>query len=247
MSDAPIIEAIGLSRRYRMGDETIAALDDVSFEIFAGEFVAITGRSGSGKTTLMNLLGCLDKPTDGVYRLDGIDVQDASDDQLSRIRNQHIGFIFQSFQLLPRVTALKNVELPLVYRGISRRRRRAMAKAVLARVGLADRLRHRPIELSGGQRQRVAIARALVGSPTLLLADEPTGNLDSATEREVMGLFDELHEMGNTIVLVTHEPSIAAQCPRAIRLADGRIVSDGPGDALQATTPGPGEGVHAPA
>lgn len=236
MDGQPIIEVVELNRSYVMGSETIAALDGVSFEIFAGEYLAIVGRSGSGKTTLMNLLGCMDQPTSGVYRLDGEDVQNLSDDALSRIRNQHIGFIFQSFQLLPRSTALQNVELPLVYRGVPRRRRRAMAAEALERVGLRDRLHHRPHQLSGGQRQRVAIARALVGSPTLLLADEPSGNLDSSTEREIMELFDELHQMGNTIVIVTHEPSIAALCPRAIRLADGRIVGDGPGREIAATT-----------
>jgi putative ABC transport system ATP-binding protein len=227
--DRPSIEVGQLCRSYRMGAETIAALDGVSFTVRKGEYLAIVGRSGSGKTTLMNLLGCMERPTGGTYRLEGDDVQGLGDDALSRIRNRHIGFVFQSFALLPRSTALANVELPLEYRGIPRRRRRMMATAALQRVGLGDRVRHRPYELSGGQRQRVAIARALVGEPTLLLADEPTGNLDSATEREIMALFEVLHEAGNTIILVTHEPSIAAQCPRAIRLADGRIVADGPG------------------
>jgi putative ABC transport system ATP-binding protein len=236
MDDHPIIEVVELCRSYTMGTETIAALDGVGFDIFAGEYVAIVGRSGSGKTTLMNLLGCMDQPTSGVYRLDGEDVHDLSDDALSRIRNRHIGFVFQSFQLLPRSTALHNVELPLVYRGVPRRRRRAMAVQALERVGLGDRQHHRPYQLSGGQRQRVAIARALVGTPTLLLADEPSGNLDSSTEREIMELFGELHDMGNTIVVVTHEPSIAAQCPRAIRLADGRVVADGPGREIAAST-----------
>jgi putative ABC transport system ATP-binding protein len=235
MTNASIIEAAALKRHYRMGGETIAALDGVSFEIARGEYVAIVGKSGSGKTTLMNLLGCLDQPTDGRYRLGGEDVQDLSDDALSRVRNQHIGFVFQSFQLLSRATALANVALPLVYRGVPRRERKSLAKAALARVGLGERMHHRPNELSGGQRQRVAIARALVGSPTLLLADEPTGNLDSATEHEIMGLFDELNASGNTIVLVTHEPSIAAQCPRAIRLEEGRVASDGPGSEIGAT------------
>jgi putative ABC transport system ATP-binding protein len=236
MDDHPIIEVVELCRSYTMGTETIAALDGVGFDIFAGEYVAIVGRSGSGKTTLMNLLGCMDQPTSGVYRLDGEDVHDLSDDALSRIRNRHIGFVFQSFQLLPRSTALHNVELPLVYRGVPRRRRRAMAVQALERVGLGDRQHHRPYQLSGGQRQRVAIARALVGTPTLLLADEPSGNLDSSTEREIMDLFRELHDMGHTIVVVTHEPSIAAQCPRAIRLADGRVVADGPGREIAAST-----------
>ena len=217
-----------------MGAETIAALDGVSFTVNAGEFVAIVGRSGSGKTTLMNLLGCMDKPTGGVYQLDGEDVGELSDDALSRVRNRHIGFVFQSFQLLPRASALRNVELPLLYRGVARRRRRARAEEALRQVGLADRMHHKPHELSGGQRQRVAIARALVGDPTLLLADEPTGNLDSATETEIMALFDELHDDGNTIVIVTHEPSIAARCPRAVRLADGRVVGDGDGREVAA-------------
>ena len=212
-----------------MGTQVVAALDGVSFAVERGEYLAIVGRSGSGKTTLMNILGCMERPTGGSYRLEGDDVQGLADDALSRIRNRHIGFVFQSFALLPRSTALANVELPLVYRGIGRARRRAMALAALDRVGLADRVRHRPFELSGGQRQRVAIARALVGEPTLLLADEPTGNLDSSTEQEIMALFAELHEAGNTIILVTHEPTIASQCPRAIRLADGRIIGDGPG------------------
>ena len=229
MSSDPIIEAVDLRRHYQMGGETIAALDGVSFRVREGEFVAIVGKSGSGKTTLMNLLGCLDQPTGGSYRLGGEDVAGLGDDALSRLRNRHIGFVFQSFQLLSRASALANVALPLVYRGVPRSQRKQLATQALERVGLGGRMKHRPNELSGGQRQRVAIARALVGSPSLLLADEPTGNLDSATERDIMALFDELHAGGNTIVLVTHEPSTAAQCPRAIRLADGQIVGDGPG------------------
>ncbi len=232
--DRTIIELVDVRRHYAMGGDTIAAVDGVSFAIRAGEYVAIVGRSGSGKTTLMNVIGCMERPSAGTYRLDGEDVQALGDDALSRIRNRHVGFVFQSFQLLPRATALQNVELPLVYRGIARRRRRAQALEALASVGLADRQRHKPHQLSGGQRQRVAIARALVGTPTLLLADEPSGNLDSATEREIMGLFAALHEAGHTIVLVTHEPSIAALCPRAIRLADGRVVADGPGPEIAA-------------
>ncbi len=212
-----------------MGAETIAALDGVTFRVDAGEYVAIMGPSGSGKSTLMNVLGCMDKPTAGTYRLDGRDVSALSDDALSEARNRHIGFVFQNFQLLSRASALRNVELPLLYRGVARRRRRRMAEEALERVGLHDRMKHQPHELSGGQRQRVAIARALVGSPTLLLADEPSGNLDSSTEREIMALFDELHAAGHTIVVVTHEPSIAARCPRAVRLADGRVVADGDG------------------
>jgi len=229
-----ILEVVDLCRHYRMGGDTIAALDRVTFRIDAGEYVAIVGRSGSGKTTLMNLLGCMDRPTGGVIRIDGNDVQSLGDDALSGIRNRHIGFVFQSFQLLPRATALQNVELPLVYRGMARAKRRREALGALERVGLADRSKHRPYELSGGQRQRVAIARALVGTPTLLLADEPTGNLDTTTEREIMALFDELHGKGHTIVVVTHEPSVAAVCPRAIRLAEGRVVADGPGREVAA-------------
>ncbi|MBL4684705.1 MAG: ABC transporter ATP-binding protein [Nannocystaceae bacterium] len=223
-----MIELNALRRSYRMGSETIDALAGVTFSVKAGEYVVIVGRSGSGKSTLMNLLGCMDTATSGTYHLDGQDVGTLSDDELSRARNVHIGFVFQNFQLLPRATALRNVELPLVYRGIRRRKRREMAQEALARVGLQDRMRHRPAELSGGQRQRVAIARALVTSPSLLLADEPSGNLDSATEAEIMRLLDTLHEAGNTIILVTHEPSIAARCPRVIRIADGRVVHDGP-------------------
>lgn len=228
--DAPeIIEVEDLHRHYRMGGATIAALDGVDFRIQRGEYVAIIGKSGSGKTTLMNLLGCLDQPTRGSYRLDGREVAGLDDDELSKLRNQHIGFVFQSFQLLPRATALANVALPLVYRGVPRRQRRERAAAALERVGLADRMGHRPNELSGGQRQRVAVARALVGDPTLLLADEPTGNLDSATERDIMMLFAELHAAGNTIIIVTHEPTIASQCARAIRLHEGKVAGDGAG------------------
>lgn len=234
MSVSPIIEVVELGRHYVMGGQTIAALDGVSFEIGAGEWVAIVGRSGSGKSTLMSVLGCMDRPTSGQYRLDGRNVAELSDDDLSSVRNQHIGFVFQSFQLLPRVSALRNVELPLVYRGVARSRRRSMAAEALARVGLHDRMLHRPTELSGGQRQRVAIARALVGSPTVLLADEPSGNLDSTTETEIMALFEALHDEGHTIVLVTHEPTVAARCPRAIRLADGRVVDDGAGRQIAA-------------
>jgi putative ABC transport system ATP-binding protein len=182
----------------------------------------------------MNLVGCLDTPTSGTYRLNGADVQGLADDQLADLRNREIGFIFQTFQLLPRASALANVELPLVYRGIPKRQRRAQAEAAMAAVGLANRMHHRPNELSGGQRQRVAIARALVGEPSLLLADEPTGNLDSATGEEIIRLFDELHRRGHTIMLVTHEPKLAARCPRAIRLSDGRVVGDGPGNEIAA-------------
>lgn len=225
----PIIAAVDLRRDYKMGTETISALAGVSFDVQEGEYLAIVGKSGSGKSTLMSVLGCLDAPTAGVYRLGGEDVRGLGDDALSALRNRHIGFVFQSFQLLPRSTALKNVALPLVYRGMPRAQRHQLATSALERVGLGKRLHHRPTQLSGGERQRVAIARALAGSPSLLLADEPSGNLDSGTEREIMALFDELHAAGNTIVIVTHEPSIAARCPRAIRLADGKIVADAPG------------------
>jgi putative ABC transport system ATP-binding protein len=231
-----------LHRHYVVGGETVRALDGVSFTIGRGEWVAIVGQSGSGKSTLMNLLGCLDTPSAGVYRLNGSDVEGLADDQLADLRNREIGFVFQTFQLLPRASALQNVELPLVYRGVSRRERRARAEAALQAVGLGNRMTHRPNELSGGQRQRVAIARALVGEPSILLADEPTGNLDSATGEEIIRLFSELHQRGHTILLVTHEPRLAARCPRAIRLSDGRVVGDGPGAEI--ATLGAARAVH---
>ncbi|GMU59260.1 MAG: macrolide ABC transporter ATP-binding protein [Myxococcaceae bacterium] len=225
----PLIVVESLHRHYTVGGEVVRALDGVSFGITRGEWVAIVGQSGSGKSTLMNVLGCLDTPTSGTYRLNGADVQGLTDDQLASLRNKEIGFVFQTFQLLPRTTALGNVMLPLVYRGVPKRQRRAMAEEALAAVGLTNRLNHRPNELSGGQRQRVAIARALVGQPSMLLADEPTGNLDSATGEEIIRLFSELHHRGHTILLVTHEPKLAARCPRAIRLMDGHVVADGAG------------------
>jgi putative ABC transport system ATP-binding protein len=226
---APLIELADLSRTYQMGDERIAALDSISFSIAEGELVAIIGTSGSGKSTLLNILGCLDRPTAGAYRLSGRDVQDLSDDELSAARSEQIGFVFQSFQLLSRAPAWKNVALPLVYQGVPARRRKQLAEEALGRVGLAGRMKHLPNQLSGGQRQRVAIARALVTGPSLLLADEPTGNLDSTTGAEILALFDQLHSDGNTILLVTHEPAIASRCPRAIRLHDGVVLADGPG------------------
>ena len=229
-----LLELARVSRLYQMGSETIHALREVSFVVSAGEYVGIVGSSGSGKSTLPNILGCLDTPSAGTYRLRGRDVRGLSDDALSDLRNREIGFVFQTFQLLARTTALENVELPLVYRGVRAAERRRRARDALGRVGLSRRMRHRPNELSGGQRQRVAIARALVTEPTILLADEPTGNLDSTTGREILDLFNELHAGGNTLILVTHEPSIAAQCPRAIRMSDGQVVNDGPGHLVVA-------------
>jgi putative ABC transport system ATP-binding protein len=215
-----------ISRRYPMGAETVHALREVSLEIQRGEYVAIMGPSGSGKSTLMNLVGCLDTPTAGTYELNGAHVSEMNDNQLAEIRNREIGFIFQTFNLLPRSDALRNVELPLVYAGVGKRERREIALGVLASVGLADRIHHRPNELSGGQRQRVAVARALVNKPSLLLADEPTGNLDSKTGVEIMALFEKLSQRGNTLILVTHEEDIARHARRIIRIRDGLIASD---------------------
>ena len=224
-----LIDVRDVTRVFHVGGEEVRALRGVSFGIGRGEWVAIIGQSGSGKSTLMNVLGCLDTPSSGSYLLNGKDVSRMVDDELAVVRNEEIGFIFQTFQLLPRETALANVELPLVYRGLPARERRERARAALEKVGLGNRMHHKPNELSGGQRQRVAIARALVAEPSMLLADEPTGNLDSATGEEIVRLFEELHRAGNTLVLVTHEPKLAARCPRAIRLSDGEIVADGPG------------------
>jgi len=211
-----------------MGTETVHALREVSLEIHRGEYVAIMGPSGSGKSTLMNLVGCLDTPTGGTYELNGNQVSEMNDNQLAEIRNREIGFIFQTFNLLPRSDALRNVELPLVYAGIGKRERREIALHALTSVGLADRVHHKPNELSGGQRQRVAVARALVNKPSILLADEPTGNLDSKTGTEIMALFEELSSRGNTIIVVTHEEEIARQARRIIRIRDGLIASDEP-------------------
>jgi putative ABC transport system ATP-binding protein len=226
MSGDPIIRLTGITREYLMGGEQIRALAGIDLEIGRNEYVAIMGPSGSGKSTMMNVLGCLDTPSAGRYWLNGHEVSQMADDDLARIRNREIGFVFQTFNLLPRASALANVELPLVYAGTGSRERRARAEEALARVGLADRVHHRPNELSGGQRQRVAIARALVNRPSILLADEPTGNLDSATSVEIMRVFGELHAEGQTVVLVTHEPDIAEHAHRVVVLRDGRIDTD---------------------
>jgi putative ABC transport system ATP-binding protein len=222
----PLLRLEGIARRYQMGGETVHALRSVSLEIARNESIAFVGASGSGKSTMMNILGCLDRPSAGRYWLNGRDVASMSEDELAEARNREIGFIFQSFNLLPRASALHNVMHPLVYRGLKLAERRRRAEEALARVGLGARMDHLPNQLSGGQRQRVAIARALVGEPSILLADEPTGNLDSATSAEIMRLFDALHREGQTLILVTHEADIAAHCERVVRLADGQVVSD---------------------
>ena len=229
VADAPstaVIQLRGVYRTYTVGGQSLHALNDVDLDIARNEYVAIIGASGSGKSTLMNLIGCLDRATRGEYRLEGTPVGGMNETELARIRNREIGFVFQSFNLLARASALKNVMQPLVYRGISRAERRERAREALERVGLGDRLDSRPNELSGGQRQRVAIARALVGKPAILLADEPTGNLDSHTSREIISLIDQVHDSGQTVIMVTHEPDIAAHCRRVIRLEDGRVAED---------------------
>jgi putative ABC transport system ATP-binding protein len=224
MSDIIVLKNI--QKMYKIGEEVIYALRDVSLDVKKNEYVALMGPSGSGKSTLMNMLGCLDTPTAGEYILNGHSVATMSDSQLAEIRNKEIGFVFQTFNLLPRATTLDNVALPLVYAGLSKTEREARAKEVLEQVGLGDRMKHKPNELSGGQRQRVAIARALVNKPAIILADEPTGNLDSKTSIEIMGLLEEIHKNGNTIILVTHEEDIALHAHRIVRLRDGLVESD---------------------
>jgi putative ABC transport system ATP-binding protein len=227
-----LIELVDIYKIYDMGAEKVHALNGVDLKIERGEYIAIMGSSGSGKSTLMNLVGCLDTPSSGSYHLNTVAVEELDDQELAAIRNREIGFVFQTFNLLARTDALHNVELPLIYAGVGRAERRDRARLALERVGLGERLHHQPNELSGGQRQRVAIARALVNNPSILLADEPTGNLDSATSVEIMGLFDELHRAGNTVILVTHEPEIAQHADRQVQLRDGRVVADHPTEHL---------------
>jgi len=221
-----VIKIRNIRRDFPLGQELVKVLKGIDLDIDKGEYVALMGPSGSGKSTLMNILGCLDTPTDGTYELNGIDVSSMTDDELADIRNKEIGFVFQTFNLLPRTTALDNVALPMVYAGASKADREARAKEVLTDVGLADRMDHKPNQLSGGQRQRVAVGRALVNKPSIILADEPTGNLDSKTSVEIMQLFDEIHQAGNTVIVVTHEEDIAARAHRVIRLRDGMVESD---------------------
>jgi putative ABC transport system ATP-binding protein len=239
--NSAVIRIEDVTKDYHLGAETVHALRGVCMNVDRNEYVAVMGPSGSGKSTLMNVIGCLDSPTAGFYSLNGHDVSELNDDQLARIRNREIGFVFQTFNLLPRATALHNVELPLIYGGVPARERKQRAAAMLERIGLGDRMTHRPNELSGGQRQRVAIARALINEPALLLADEPTGNLDSATGEEIMALFETLHDDGQTILVVTHEPDVAEHALRKVVLKDGVIESDEPtprGAAMMATSGG---------
>ncbi|MFZ7946367.1 ABC transporter ATP-binding protein [Neobacillus sp. 19] len=225
--NSPIIKISNMMKTYKLGGETVHALNDVSLEIQTGEFIAIIGPSGSGKSTLMNMIGCLDRPDNGSYLLDGKDIGKMGDNSLAKIRNQKIGFIFQNFNLLAKLSALENVELPLLYAGISARERRGLALEVLCKVGLKERAGHLPTQLSGGQQQRVAIARALVGKPAILLADEPTGALDSKTSKEILGLMKELNELGHTIILITHDLEIAKKAKRMVSIQDGQLVENG--------------------
>jgi putative ABC transport system ATP-binding protein len=223
MQESALISLTGIQKRYDLGEQVVYALRDINLQILRGEYVALMGPSGSGKSTLMNIIGCLDTPTAGTYILNGKEVSSMTDGELSHIRNMEIGFVFQTFNLLGRLTALDNVALPLVYAGVSKKERTERAKAALNDVGLSDRMSHKPNELSGGQRQRVAVARALINNPSILLADEPTGNLDTNTSKEIMALFDEIHAKGNTIILVTHEEDIARYAKRMVRVRDGVI------------------------
>jgi putative ABC transport system ATP-binding protein len=241
-SAVPVLSLTDVAKRYVTGAEIVSALQGVSLDITVGEYVAIIGQSGSGKSTLMNILGCLDSPTSGSYRLAGHDVSTLDETRLAQIRNAEIGFVFQQFHLLPTLAAWRNVELPLVYAGLPRPERKRLAMQALERVGLGHRVEHRPNELSGGQQQRVAVARALVTNPAMILADEPTGNLDSTSTEDVLGLFSELHQAGSTIVLITHEHEVAARASRRVKLADGLVVSDEYNDPTTTTMHGlPGQ------
>lgn len=237
MAQNPLITLTDIGRKYVIGAETIHALKSVSLSINKGEFVALMGPSGSGKSTLMNILGCLDTPTKGQYILNGIHVSEMSDSELAEVRNKEIGFVFQTFNLLPRSSSLENVALPLVYAGVSRQEREDIANKALESVGLGNRVHHKPNELSGGQRQRVAVARALVNNPSIILADEPTGNLDTKTSVEIMGLLEEIHSKGNTIILVTHEEDIALHAHRIVRMRDGLIENDYHNDNIKTVSP----------